>query len=96
MGPKLGCQEIVGFLGHCWSRELSPEEFRAFNAHLASRPSCVNYLKTYLETIRLGKAALRSDDGPVPADVPEELVRAILATSRWGGVTKPPRRHPMR
>jgi hypothetical protein len=39
-------------------------------------PSCVNYLKTYEQTIILTKI---SGDEPVPADVPESLVRAILA-----------------
>jgi anti-sigma factor RsiW len=46
--------------------------------HLASCPSCVAYMKSYRATWRLGQDALRGDE-PAPADVPEDLVRAILA-----------------
>jgi anti-sigma factor RsiW len=96
MGLKLTCQEFVEFLGDYLSGELSPEQRTAFNAHLARCPSCVNYMSTYAEAIRLGKAALRCDGGPVPADVPEGLVRAILADTRAGRVTRPRARHPRR
>jgi anti-sigma factor RsiW len=50
-----------------------------FDAHLAGCADCVAYVKTYAATIRLGKAAFVEPDAPVPADVPEALVRAILA-----------------
>jgi len=83
MGLKLTCREFVEFLGDYLSGELSPDQVMAFDAHLARCPSCVNYANTYRETTRLAKAALRCDEEPVPADVPEELVRAILAARRW-------------
>jgi hypothetical protein len=41
-------------------------------------------LNTYIETVRMGKAACAPLDEPVHDDVPEELVRAILAAA--GGV----------
>ena len=47
-----------------------------FERHLSVCPSCVNYLKTYEQTIILTKIA---GDDPVPAEVPESLVQAILA-----------------
>ena len=40
------------------------------------------YLKSYEETMRLGKAVFADPDAPVPANVPEELVQAILASRR--------------
>jgi hypothetical protein len=39
----------------------------------------VNYLESYRETIRLGKEAFAHEAKDTPAEVPEELVRAILA-----------------
>ena len=45
-------------------------------------PSCITYLDTYRETIRLGKAVCADPEGPVPEDVPDQLVRAILAARR--------------
>jgi anti-sigma factor RsiW len=58
--------------------ELAPAEHAEFEAHLAECPWCVAYLQTYRDTIRLGKAAFAAADA-LPADVPEELVQAILA-----------------
>ena len=47
-------------------------------SHLAECPDCVNYLQSYLATIRLEEAAFAE-----PAEVvPEDLVRAILAARR--------------
>jgi anti-sigma factor RsiW len=54
-----------------------PEDQRAeFDRHMAVCPSCVDYLKTYEKTISLTKAC--AGDDPVPEDVPESLVQAIL------------------
>lgn len=47
-----------------------------FERHLAVCASCINYLKTYEQTVILAKA---SGDDPVPEDVPESLIQAILA-----------------
>jgi hypothetical protein len=41
----------------------------------------VGYLESYRETIRLGREACEPD-GPLPEEVPEELVEAILASRR--------------
>ena len=56
--------------------ELALEERAVFDRHLEACPSCVNYLKTYEKTVLLARAAA---DDPVPAEVPESLVQAILA-----------------
>lgn len=85
MESKLSCRELVGFLADYLSGELPPDERSAFGDHLARCPSCVNYTKSYAETIRLGKAALRCGNEPVPDEVPEELVQAILQ-ARHGSV----------
>ena len=84
MGHELSCREFVEFLADYLSGELSPVQLAAVNAHLAQCPSCASYMTTYLEVMKLGRAALRCDDAPVPADVPEDLVRAILAAREEG------------
>jgi anti-sigma factor RsiW len=76
---KLTCRELIEFLDDYLEGELAREELESFEAHLAVCPYCVDYLKSYRETVRLGRAAL-SLDGPVPDDVPEDLVAAILAS----------------
>ena len=45
----------------------------------AECPDCVTYLQTYRATIRLGKRLYPRADGRACANVPEELVAAVLA-----------------
>ena len=78
------CRDFITFLLEYRSGELSPEQRREFDAHLAEYPWCVAYLNTYEQTIRLGKAAFAEPEAPVPAEVPEELVQAILAAWHRG------------
>jgi anti-sigma factor RsiW len=73
------CREFVEFLWRYTSDELSPEERATFDTHLSACQHCVKYLQSYQETIQIGKKALVESDDPVPAEVPENLVKAILA-----------------
>jgi anti-sigma factor RsiW len=74
---ELTCREVAGFLVDYFAGALGPEERSLFDEHLAECPDCVTYLRSYAETNRLAKDAYADD--PVPAGVPEQLVRAILA-----------------
>jgi len=78
------CREFTDFLIDYFSRTLSTSEQTEFERHLASCPDCVAYLKSYEETIKLGKAACDDADTAVPTEVPEGLVQAILASRRRG------------
>ena len=79
MQPALTCREFVDFLDRYLSGELPPEAVAGFNDHLARCPSCVACMKTYRETLALSKGAFVPEDAPVTG-VPEELLRAILAS----------------
>jgi len=72
------CREFIEFLWQYLSKDLSADERAQFEAHLARCAPCVRYLKSYQETIRAGKGSFTNLDDPVPAEVPEELVYAIL------------------
>jgi len=76
------CCEVIDFLLEYLSGELSASERAEFEQHLAECPDCAAYLKSYEETIKLGKAVFADPEAPVPQDVPEELVQAILASRR--------------
>jgi anti-sigma factor RsiW len=78
------CRQFIGFLMEYHSGELCEVEHVRFEEHLAECPDCVSYLKSYQETIKLGKAVFVSFDEPVPDEVPEELVQAILAARAKG------------
>lgn len=80
------CNEVITFLLAYLSGELPPEKEHEFERHLAVCPSCVAYIKTYQETVKLGRAALtdtRADTrGAAPAELGGELVAAILSRRR--------------
>jgi len=69
------CREVIGFIMEYLDGALPPPERREFEKHLAVCYSCVAYLRTYEATIRL-ETATRIED----VTVPEDLVRAILAS----------------
>jgi anti-sigma factor RsiW len=73
------CREFIDFLMEFLNGELTPEQCAQFEAHLAECPDCVNYLHSYEETVRLGRAAFDELDAPLPEGIPEDLVQAILA-----------------
>jgi RNA polymerase sigma-70 factor (ECF subfamily) len=50
-----------------------------FRLHLLLCRECRDYLMSYTRAIELGKAVFRHPDEPVPEEVPDDLVRAILA-----------------
>lgn len=76
------CREFADYIGDYLSRELSPESREEFEHHLSLCDNCRTYLTSYEETVKLGKRAFEDQDAALPADVPEELVEAILAARR--------------
>jgi anti-sigma factor RsiW len=80
--PRMTCQQLTDFIVDYRSGALSPDVRTQFDAHLAACTDCVAYLKSYEETIRLARGAYGQADDPIPADVPEKLVQAVLATRR--------------
>jgi anti-sigma factor RsiW len=74
------CREFIEFVWRYVEEGLRPEERAQFEAHLADCPDCVKYLQSYRETMRAGRIVFRDFDESVPADVPEELIQAILAS----------------
>ena len=77
---ELTCRDVADFLMAYLDRELAPPQRLAFEAHLAACDECVRYLRSYARTVRLAQASGR--DADEPADVPERLVRSILAARK--------------
>lgn len=84
MHDQLTCRELVEFLADYLDGRLPPPRLEAFNRHLAACPSCVAYARSYEVAARLGREAFGRSDEPLPPEVPEDLVRAILAARRGG------------
>ena len=74
--PFIPCREVIAFLADYLDGVLPPELNAEFERHLAVCDSCVQYIATYRETIRMSKAATAELRIEAP---PEDLVRAILA-----------------
>jgi anti-sigma factor RsiW len=74
----LTCREFIDFLMAYLSGELPEGQRAVFEEHLGECPACVAYLHTYRQTVRIEKIACGCGD-ELPADAPEELIRAILA-----------------
>lgn len=84
-GPMLTCRELTDFLSRYVDGALTPEERKAFERHLSMCRPCRAYVESYRETIELERSAFAEPDALVPDEVPEELVRAILAARRTAG-----------
>ena len=81
IGAKMTCREFSEFLDDYWSGALSAEGRAVFEAHLGQCVDCANYLNSYRRTIELGKEAVKTDE-PTSPDIPEELIRAVIAARR--------------
>ena len=76
------CREFANFMMDYLAGELPQEACASFERHLHACQNCQQYLAGYQETVKLGKRAFDSTETELPADVPEDLVKAILATRR--------------
>jgi anti-sigma factor RsiW len=82
--PYIKCEEVITFLLSYLSNELPPEKEREFERHLAVCPSCVAYIKTYQQTVKLGRAAFVQEAEAVPPELGGELLSAILGAGSIG------------
>jgi anti-sigma factor RsiW len=69
------CRDFATFQLDYVENALPADTRRRFDEHMAICPDCVQYVKHYTETIKAGRLAMAED---LPADVPDDLVSAIL------------------
>ena len=84
----LTCRELIAFIHDYLEGELPEAERARFEEHLAVCPSCVAYLSSYEDTVRLAKTAYSNPDGPVPEDVPDELRLGDPRRPQGAGMTR--------
>ena len=73
------CREFDEFIDAYLDRELPPRQRRVFELHLKICRNCRAYLDAYRCTIEVAKRVVDDLDRPVPDEVPEEFIKAILA-----------------
>jgi anti-sigma factor RsiW len=76
------CREFAEFIMDYLDGELPGDVHTPFERHLSRCPPCDRYLRQYRATVAAGRAAFHDCDGELPADVPEELITAILDSRR--------------
>ena len=84
MTRPLTCREFTDFLADYLEGELPEGEETRFNAHLSCCPPCVSYMNSYREAIQLGRRAHTPQLPHLADEMPEALVRAILARQAHG------------
>ena len=72
------CREFSDFIGDYLAGELPGTVHTGFERHLELCPNCRRYLRSYEETVKLGRHAFDDPNALLPSEVPEELVTAIL------------------
>lgn len=77
----LNCQQCTMFLMAYLDNEMPAPQREAFEKHLAVCPPCVEFLKSYQATVRMCKETVLGKlcSQRKAADVPDALVKAILA-----------------
>ncbi len=76
------CRELIEFLMDYLDGALPDAESRSFDEHLRECDGCAAYVASYRTTVELGCQVCSDLEGAVPADVPEDLVTAILDARR--------------
>ena len=78
MHRMITCREFEDFVLKYLDDELSVRQRSIFEFHIRICRECREYLAAYKRSIELGQAASASPDGPIPPEVPEDLIKAIL------------------
>jgi len=73
------CREFEQFIVDDIDGTLPWRQRLVFRLHLRFCRECRDYLSAYAKAIEMGKAVFAHPDDPVPTEVPDDLVRAILA-----------------
>lgn len=76
--PYISCRQLIGFLADYLAMELSAQDVADFERHLEVCPSCVAYLDTYRETLRIAKESY-NEPMLFVEEAPNELIDAVLA-----------------
>jgi anti-sigma factor RsiW len=73
------CREFADFIAGYLAGDIAPAVRREFEHHLEICENCRRYLASYQESVALGRHAFDDERAALPDDVPEDLLKAILA-----------------
>jgi anti-sigma factor RsiW len=76
------CREFADFIMDYLAGELPADTREPFEWHLSRCHNCQEYLAQYKSTVSAGRLAFRNLDEELPAEVPDDLVKAVLAARK--------------
>lgn len=76
------CRELAEFILDYTTGELPSETRDVFERHLSRCDNCHEYLAQYKVIVEAERVAFDAGDAPLPTEVPEELIQAILKARR--------------
>ncbi len=82
MPMMITCREFEAFILAYIEGELSERQRFIFELHLKVCRDCREYLAAYKRTIEVTGRAFEDPEEPVPGEVPEDLVKAVLDARR--------------
>lgn len=79
------CREVEDFIVDYVDDALPWRQRLVFQIHLIFCRECRDYLASYTHTLALSKAVFEHSETPAAGEIPEDLVRAILAARKQPG-----------
>jgi predicted anti-sigma-YlaC factor YlaD len=79
MPLMITCEVFEGFILDYLEGDLSERQRAVFEFHLKICRECRDYLAAYERSMAIGKALFAEPAAPLPDEVPEDLVKAVLA-----------------
>ena len=76
------CREVTEFLMDYETRSLAPAVHKEFERHLERCADCRIFLVQYQETVKAGRKACAEEAADATTEIPDELLRAIMAAIR--------------
>ncbi|MBV1901666.1 MAG: zf-HC2 domain-containing protein [Kordiimonadaceae bacterium] len=76
------CREFDSFLQDYVDEELSDNQLELFDIHMKLCPMCNAHFETYMVSYKATRHVFGTTEETVPDDVPEDLITAILDTTR--------------
>ncbi|NIA70028.1 hypothetical protein HBA54_15595 [Pelagibius litoralis] len=76
------CRQFEDFLLDYVEGSLPAGQRRVFEFHIKICRECRDYLAAYREATKLGKQSFDDPAAPLPDDVPEDLITAVLEARR--------------
>ena len=74
----ISCREFEDFVQAYTDGELPERQKSVFERHLRLCRECREYLAAYQRTVDIARSLQATPSDPVPAEVPEDLIKAIL------------------